>query len=33
MTANFRHAVVWTALGAAAAILTVFSMIGVTLPG
>jgi hypothetical protein len=33
MTANIRHALVWAALGAAAAILAVFSMIGVNLPG
>jgi biopolymer transport protein ExbB/TolQ len=33
MTANIRHALVWTALGIAAAILAIFSMIGVNLPG
>jgi hypothetical protein len=33
MTANIRHAIVWAALGATSAILAVFSMIGVTLPG
>jgi hypothetical protein len=33
MTSNFRHAIVWAALGATAAVLVVFSMIGVNLPG
>jgi hypothetical protein len=33
MTANIRHAIIWAALGIAAAILAVFSMIGVSLPG
>ncbi len=33
MTVNFRHAITWAALGAAAAILTFFSMVGVNLPG
>ena len=33
MTTNIRHAIVWATLGATAAVLAFFSMVGVSLPG